>query len=147
MGLMTLPGTKRGEIHARETDKGSLGHEKALNRAQNKDSVDFGHEKEEIHARKGREGILRHEKAAIRDRTGSARTSTPPARKGRRDNGRRGLPGPPVNTKEPRRGMCPHRGSRETRRLPTLPTGLSVPSALAGLTALFGMGRGGSPPL
>ena len=34
----------------------------------------------------------------------------------------------------------------EGRRLPTLPTGGSVPSAMAGLTALFGMDRGGSPP-
>ena len=37
-------------------------------------------------------------------------------------------------------------GLPEGRRLPTLPTGGSVPSAMAGLTALFGMGRGGSPP-
>ena len=35
----------------------------------------------------------------------------------------------------------------EKRRLLTLPTGRSVPSALAGLTSLFGMGRGGTPPL
>ena len=34
----------------------------------------------------------------------------------------------------------------EKRQLPTLPTGGSVPSAQAGLTSLFGMGRGGSPP-
>ena len=34
----------------------------------------------------------------------------------------------------------------EGRRLPTLPTGGSVPSAMAGLTALFGMERGGTPP-
>ena len=34
----------------------------------------------------------------------------------------------------------------EGRRLPTLPTGGSVPSAMAGLTALFGMVRGGTPP-
>ena len=37
-------------------------------------------------------------------------------------------------------------GLPEGRRLPTLPTGGSVPSAMAGLTALFGMDRGGSPP-
>ena len=33
------------------------------------------------------------------------------------------------------------------RQLPTLPPGGAVPSAMAGLTSLFGMGRGGSPPL
>ena len=32
------------------------------------------------------------------------------------------------------------------RRLPTLPHCIAVPSAMAGLTALFGMGRGGAPP-
>ena len=32
-------------------------------------------------------------------------------------------------------------------RLPTLPLGIAVPSALTGLTSLFGMGRGGSPSL
>ena len=35
----------------------------------------------------------------------------------------------------------------EERRLPTLPPGGAVPSAMTGLTSLFGMGRGGSPPL
>ena len=38
-------------------------------------------------------------------------------------------------------------GLPEVRRRPTLPTGVSVPSARAGLTALFGMGRGGTPRL
>ena len=38
-------------------------------------------------------------------------------------------------------------GDLEERRLPTLPTGGSVPSAMASLTSLFGMGRGGSSPL
>ena len=38
------------------------------------------------------------------------------------------------------------RQSKE-RQLPTLPPGGAVPSAMAGLTSLFGMGRGGSPPL
>ena len=33
------------------------------------------------------------------------------------------------------------------RQLPTLPPGGAVPSAMAGLTSLFGMGRGGTPPL
>ena len=40
-----------------------------------------------------------------------------------------------------------HPGCPEERRLPTLPPGLAVPSAMAGLASLFGMGRGGSPPL
>ena len=35
----------------------------------------------------------------------------------------------------------------EKRRLPTLPLGVAVPSALVSLTSLFGMGRGGSSPL
>ena len=34
-------------------------------------------------------------------------------------------------------------GFDEIRRRPTLPGFIPVPSALAGLTALFGMGRGG----
>ena len=34
----------------------------------------------------------------------------------------------------------------EKRRLPTLPHCIAVPSAQAGLTSLFGMGRGGTPP-
>ena len=37
--------------------------------------------------------------------------------------------------------------SPEERRLPTLPPGLAVPSAMTGLASLFGMGRGGSPSL
>ena len=35
----------------------------------------------------------------------------------------------------------------EKRRLPTLPHCIAVPSAQAGLTSLFGMGRGGTLPL
>ena len=34
----------------------------------------------------------------------------------------------------------------ERRRLPTLPHCIAVPSAQAGLTSLFGMGRGGTLP-
>ena len=37
--------------------------------------------------------------------------------------------------------------SFKARRLPTLPPGLAVPSAMTGLASLFGMGRGGSPSL
>ena len=39
-----------------------------------------------------------------------------------------------------------NRGSLQRRRLPTLPHCIAVPSAQAGLTSLFGMGRGGTPP-
>ena len=38
-------------------------------------------------------------------------------------------------------------GLSEERQSPTLPAGRPVPSAQAGLTALFGMGKGGSPLL
>ena len=38
-------------------------------------------------------------------------------------------------------------GLFEERRLPTLPPGRAVPSAMTGLASLFGMGRGGSPSL
>ena len=34
----------------------------------------------------------------------------------------------------------------QRRRLPTLPHCIAVPSAQVGLTSLFGMGRGGTPP-
>ena len=34
----------------------------------------------------------------------------------------------------------------ERRRRPTLPHCIAVPSAQVGLTSLFGMGRGGTPP-
>ena len=34
----------------------------------------------------------------------------------------------------------------ERRQLPTLPHCIAVPSAQVGLTSLFGMGRGGTPP-
>ena len=37
-------------------------------------------------------------------------------------------------------------GTPEKRQLPTLTPGGALPSAPAGLTSLFGMGRGGSPP-
>ena len=36
--------------------------------------------------------------------------------------------------------------SVKRRRLPTLPHCIAVPSAQVGLTSLFGMGRGGTPP-
>jgi len=35
---------------------------------------------------------------------------------------------------------------KKRRRLPTLPHCIAVPSAQVGLTSLFGMGRGGTPP-
>ena len=52
-----------------------------------------------------------------------------------------------ANTK---RGAAQHllHGSsqKKRRRLPTLPHCIAVPSAPVGLTSLFGMGRGGTPP-
>ena len=42
---------------------------------------------------------------------------------------------------------APGRPTLEKRQLPTLPHCIAVPSAMAGLTSLFGMGRGGTPPL
>ena len=42
---------------------------------------------------------------------------------------------------------CRKRPSCEKRRLPTLPHCIAVPSAMTGLTSLFGMGRGGTPSL
>ena len=47
--------------------------------------------------------------------------------------------------KEPR-GYCILGAPAERRRLPTLPHCIAVPSAQVGLTSLFGMGRGGTPP-
>ena len=42
---------------------------------------------------------------------------------------------------------CRAQGFRiEKRQPPTLPHCIAVPSAQAGLTSLFGMGRGGTPP-
>ncbi len=39
--------------------------------------------------------------------------------------------------------MCLHEGFKKGWRRPTFPLGIAVSSALAGLTSLFGMGRGG----
>ena len=44
-------------------------------------------------------------------------------------------------------GLLPEFASDKKRRRPTLPHLRAVPSARPGLTALFGMGRGGSPGL
>ena len=50
------------------------------------------------------------------------------------------------HTTEKPRGIRFHRGSHlKRRRPPTLPHCIAVPSAQAGLTSLFGMGRGGTP--
>ena len=43
-------------------------------------------------------------------------------------------------------GSLLSRGFAERWRPPTLPHCIAVPSAQAGLTSLFGMGRGGTPP-
>ena len=44
-------------------------------------------------------------------------------------------------------GTPGHYWLHKKRQRPTLPPGGAVPSARAGLTSLFGMGRGGSPRL
>ena len=71
------------------------------------------------------------------------------------------LPSPARTKKESRRNLflqdphskkaasyspASHRTLTQKRRPPTLPHRIAVPSAQAGLTSLFGMGRGGTPP-
>ena len=51
----------------------------------------------------------------------------------------------PIRKEEPRNTCC-MAPLKKRRRLPTLPHCIAVPSALVGLTSLFGMGRGGTPP-
>ena len=54
-----------------------------------------------------------------------------------------------LNTKKEGRSgyLSLERPSSKRRRLPTLPHCIAVPSAMTGLTSLFGMGRGGTPSL
>ena len=52
-----------------------------------------------------------------------------------------------IYEKKPPETMSAPEASTEKRQLPTLPHCIAVPSAMAGLTSLFGMGRGGTPPL
>ena len=65
---------------------------------------------------------------------------------GRTGGSRRSLRLCAERTNKEARSSFDDRASKE-RRLPTLPTGGSVPSAMVSLTSLFGMGRGGSSPL
>ena len=51
-----------------------------------------------------------------------------------------------IKKRSPRRSVGNTGDMTQRRRLPTLPHCIAVPSAMAGLTALFGMGRGGTPP-
>ena len=51
----------------------------------------------------------------------------------------------PIRKEEPRNTSC-MAPLKKRRRLPTLPHCIAVPSAPVGLTSLFGMGRGGTPP-
>ena len=94
---------------------------------------------------------LRKRTGQHRDATATPSESRRTGRAGvplvRRTASRRGRPRRATRTqrKEPRRHTTS--GLPEVRRRPTLPTGVSVPSARAGLTALFGMGRGGTPRL
>ena len=66
-------------------------------------------------------------------------------------NSRKIMPAKKNNKKVLRRISLPEDSElicfNEKRRLPTLPHCIAVPSAQAGLTSLFGMGRGGTPPL
>ena len=55
------------------------------------------------------------------------------------------LPSPARKKKSPA-GISSCRTLNQKRRPPTLPHRIAVPSAQAGLTSLFGMGRGGTPP-
>ena len=77
------------------------------------------------------------------ERTGQAGGSGQGGQEGKQDGKGTGKEGgntkraPVLNEPEP----------SEKRQLPTLPPGGAVPSAMAGLTSLFGMGRGGTPPL
>ena len=57
------------------------------------------------------------------------------------------FPRTPANTKKESPDDFSSEDSFKARRLPTLPPGLAVPSAMTGLASLFGMGRGGSPSL
>ena len=72
----------------------------------------------------------------------------PPKRTGCPDPRGRGCPASAPITQESRGRLPSSPGlSAITRQRPTLPPGGAVPSARAGLTSLFGMGRGGSPRL
>ena len=48
--------------------------------------------------------------------------------------------------KKPLKTLLSSRALVERGRPPTLPHCIAVPSAQVGLTSLFGMGRGGTPP-
>ena len=53
---------------------------------------------------------------------------------------------PATNKKKSPEDIAVFGAPSKKRRLPTLPHCIAVPSAQAGLTSLFGMGRGGTPP-
>ena len=53
----------------------------------------------------------------------------------------------PGNKRKSPQDVCPKGFCIRKWRLPTLPPGMAVPSAMVSLTSLFGMGRGGSSPL
>ena len=105
----------------------------------------------ERHGRqKGPETLLRRDRRRPRAtvRGGNVPGDGTCGKTGRRDGGRGRSDGPGGGTHKKRDpGIVMMPGPPEVRRRPTLPTGVSVPSARAGLTALFGMGRGGTPRL
>ena len=66
-----------------------------------------------------------------------------PARPGTRTQGEMATN---AETKKTSRTDTVREALLQRRRLPTLPHCIAVPSAQVGLTSLFGMGRGGTPP-
>ena len=66
-----------------------------------------------------------------------------PARPGTRTQGEMATN---AETKKASRTDTVRKALLQRRRLPTLPHCIAVPSAQVGLTSLFGMGRGGTPP-
>ncbi len=66
-----------------------------------------------------------------------------PARPGTRTQGEMATY---AETKKASRTVSVREALIQRRRLPTLPHCIAVPSAQVGLTSLFGMGRGGTPP-
>ena len=72
--------------------------------------------------------------------TSSHRHSRPSGNKDTRGNGDK------YGDKKASRTDTVREALLQRRRLPTLPHCIAVPSAQVGLTSLFGMGRGGTPP-
>ena len=100
-----------------------------------------GDEWRRISEGEARPGVFEGAKPLHQAPSGAARSAG-----GRTGGSRRSLRLCAERTNKEARSSFDDRASEE-RRLPTLPTGGSVPSAMVSLTSLFGMGRGGSSPL